>query len=242
MNVERVTKKIMEAVLMVGGLMLIVIASLAFCGCSGGGSSSAEDPFHVVEDPEKRDPNKPPPPGNPNPPGQRRPPGPQPDPEPEPEPEPDPVPEPDPDPEPPPPDPEPDPPPPEPEPDPPPPEPEPEPEPDPEPGPEPEPPVPPVDVKLGWAPPLRENGTQDEIAEYTLFWGYSSVQNGPEDGEYDFQERIAASQIVPQELCGTEEICWDLTLEPGVYYFAVTATDRHGNQSDFSQELEAIVE
>ncbi len=132
-----------------------------------------------------------------------------------PSPDPDPDPDPQPEPEP---DPDPDPQPePEPDPDP---QPEPEPEPDPDPQPETYP------VSLEW----DAVETNADGSECTDLGGYI-VHDGPEPGVYLLENDVGLTTSVTLD-----------GFDPGTYYFAVTAYDTFGNESEYSTELEVVVE
>ena len=80
-------------------------------------------------------------------------------------------------------------------------------------------------LQLAWDAPTDENGTpQDSIIGYYLYYG-------PESGTYDvsidvgLQETVVLSNLLAEQ----------------PYYFAVTAYDDLGNESDYSNEVCAIL-
>ncbi len=84
--------------------------------------------------------------------------------------------------------------------------------------------------------PLAEAGTvsliwdangEADLAGYKLHYGNSPRAQG------------SYTQTVP--INNKNATTWDLSLPTGVYYFALTAVDLVGNESDFSNEVSAEV-
>lgn len=82
-----------------------------------------------------------------------------------------------------------------------------------------------LEVMLEWdAPLLDADGSRlDGLSGYRVHWG---------DRSGVYLQRVDVGLI---------EAYTVQVLEEGTYYFAVTAYDEHGNQSDFSNEVSATV-
>lgn len=83
-------------------------------------------------------------------------------------------------------------------------------------------------VTLAWDAPATDamGGALTDLAGYRLYHSPSQPANGP-DG--------AMVEVGPEAQYTVEN------LEPGVYFFAVTAVDEAGNESELSEELRAEV-
>lgn len=81
-------------------------------------------------------------------------------------------------------------------------------------------------IMLGWDP-----NTETDLAGYRLYW--SEVPNGQVAGTSspNYIDAIAAGM----------ETFSQLDVPPGTYYYKLTAFDLAGNESGFSNEVEAIV-
>ncbi|NBC23821.1 MAG: hypothetical protein GVY21_10135 [Gammaproteobacteria bacterium] len=83
-----------------------------------------------------------------------------------------------------------------------------------------------VDKTIRWqAPAENEDGTPlTDLAGYVVYWGAQSR-------DYTGSYRIESASV-------TE---WEADIAPGTYYFALTAFDREGNESDYSNELRKYI-
>ncbi len=83
-----------------------------------------------------------------------------------------------------------------------------------------------ADVSLSWdAPTTNEDGTPlTDLAGYTVYYGIESA---------NYTENIDVGNVLTYTVTN---------LSDGTYYFAVTAYDTSGNESDYSNEVnESIV-
>lgn len=74
-------------------------------------------------------------------------------------------------------------------------------------------------VTLAW-----NQNSEEDLAGYKLYYGNTS-------------RGYTQSVVINDKGAST----WALSLEPGVYYLALTAVDMSGNESGFSQELIAEI-
>lgn len=87
-------------------------------------------------------------------------------------------------------------------------------------------------VHLSWNPPIDnvDGTTITDLAGYNVYWGTSSRT-------YPNMSTVLTCISCPDPI-GTEREQTCLALTPGqTYYFAVTAFDASGNESDFSNEV-----
>lgn len=82
------------------------------------------------------------------------------------------------------------------------------------------------DKTIRWQPPeYNEDGTPaNDLAGYVIYWGNSSRS-------YTGSYRINSASTTS----------WEADITPGTYYFAMTAFDSEGNESDYSNELLKII-
>jgi hypothetical protein len=73
-------------------------------------------------------------------------------------------------------------------------------------------------VSLSW-----NKNAESDLAGYRLYYGNVS------------RTQSAYAQSVT--ISNREAATWQLSLQPGVYYFALTAVDTSGNESGYSQEV-----
>jgi len=78
-------------------------------------------------------------------------------------------------------------------------------------------------VTLAWDP-----NTESDLAGYKLYYGSSPRTQAPYTQTVVINDKAATS--------------WQVTLDPGVYYFALTAFDTAGNESGFSNEVSAQIQ
>ncbi len=87
-----------------------------------------------------------------------------------------------------------------------------------------------IQAQLGWAAEVLvewDPNTEADLAGYKLYYGTTSRT----EGSY-------AETVVIDNKGATN---WSLTLPGDTYYFALTAYDVSGNESDFSVEVSAVV-
>ena len=77
-------------------------------------------------------------------------------------------------------------------------------------------------VNLGWDP-----NAESDLAGYKLHYGSAPRAQTPYAGTVVIPDRNATS--------------WSLVFASGTYYFSLTAYDASGNESDFSNEVMAVV-
>mgnify|MGYP000008795147 CR=1 FL=1 len=77
-------------------------------------------------------------------------------------------------------------------------------------------------VTLAWDP-----NTESDLAGYKLYYGNSPRTQAPYTQTVVINDKAATT--------------WQITLEPGGYYFALTAYDASGNESGYSAEVSAEV-
>lgn len=78
-------------------------------------------------------------------------------------------------------------------------------------------------VTLAWDP-----NTESDLAGYKLYYGNAPRAQAPYTQTVLINDRTATN--------------WQVTLNPGVYYFGLTAFDRTGNESGFSNEVSAQIQ
>ena len=87
-----------------------------------------------------------------------------------------------------------------------------------------------ANASLGWAGNAVvewDPNTETDLAGYKLYYG----KNSRTQGAY-------AETVVIGDKNATR---WPLTLDPDTYYFALTAVDESGNESDFSVEVSEVI-
>lgn len=77
-------------------------------------------------------------------------------------------------------------------------------------------------VTLGWEP-----NSESDLAGYKLYYGNSPRTQAPYTQAVVINDKAATT--------------WQITLDPGVYYFALTAYDTSGNESGYSAEVSAEI-
>jgi hypothetical protein len=82
--------------------------------------------------------------------------------------------------------------------------------------------VSPVRVTLRW-----HANQEPDLAGYRLYYGS--------------QPRSQAAYATAVSIADPGATVWSLELEPGTYYFALTAVDASGNESGFSNEVNAVI-
>jgi hypothetical protein len=78
-------------------------------------------------------------------------------------------------------------------------------------------------VTLAWDP-----NSETDLAGYKLYYGNSPRTQAPYPQTVVIQNKTATM--------------WQLTLSPGVYYFALTALDTSGKESGYSNEVTAQID
>ncbi|MEQ8859921.1 MAG: hypothetical protein RIC56_14860 [Pseudomonadales bacterium] len=83
-----------------------------------------------------------------------------------------------------------------------------------------------IDRFLRWEPPTQniDGSPLTDLAGYVMYWGRESRRYG--------------SSAVINDPTVTR---WEANLPPGTYFFAVTAVDADGNESDYSNEVRRTI-